>query len=102
MSKSTYNGSVTIKAQKKSRAFLGANPNRAQGMFYNNSLGTLYLNFDEAASPMKWVVKLLPNDYYELPTQYTKDGRAEVFKGAIFGCWASDKKGFCRVTELVN
>lgn len=94
MKKVQVNGSLSIKASTKSKVFLGANTRRHQGAFQNNSPHTLYLNFDDEATPKKWVVKMIPGAYYELP------GPAPVFSGAIFGVFSGEGKGFCRVTEL--
>jgi hypothetical protein len=93
MSHAKFNGSLSIKATKKSRCFLGANTKRAQAMFYNNSKNILYLNYDDAASLTKWVVKLLPDGYFELPQP--------IFPGGIFGIWDGED-GYCRVTELIS
>lgn len=97
-----FQGSLTFKASLKSKAFLGANSNRGQAMFYNDSPHTLYLNFEEAASATKWVVKLMQNDYFELPMSYDASGKPGVFTGSIFGVWDGDEKGICRVTELTK
>lgn len=80
-----------------STALLAANENRKGASIYNDSTVTLYvLLSDGTASSSNYSVKLIADDFYELPVM--QDGN--VYKGRIAGIWASDASGAAKITEF--
>lgn len=73
-----------------STVILAANADRNGATFTNASTATLYLALAASASNSAYTVKLLTDDYYELPFNYT---------GVISGIWSS-ANGNVAVTEL--
>lgn len=70
---------------------LASNVNRLGGSVFNDSTATLFLLLSNAVSSATFfTAKLIPNDYYELPFNYT---------GVVKGFYAS-ATGSARVTEF--
>lgn len=69
---------------------LASNANRLGASFYNDSTSILYLRCQATATTSNFTTKLYPEEYYELPANYT---------GSVDGIWAS-ATGNCRVTEF--
>jgi hypothetical protein len=80
-----------VSGSASSVTILASNANRLGAKVWNDSTAILYL--DESggtASATSCTVKLMPDNYYEVPFHYT---------GAITGIWAS-ATGAARVTEF--
>lgn len=69
---------------------LPVNAFRKYAAVYNDSSAALYLKLGTAASATSFTVKLLQDDFYELPASYA---------GTVEGLWAS-ATGNARVTEV--
>lgn len=70
---------------------LASNSSRKGGTVYNDSTAILYLLLNSgSASTTSFTTKLFPDDYFEIPFNYT---------GALTGIWAS-ATGSARVTEF--
>lgn len=73
------------------QTILAANANRLGGTIFNDSTATLKILLSNAvSSATKFTASLIPNDYYELPFNYT---------GVVKGIFSS-ATGSARVTEL--
>jgi len=69
---------------------LASNANRLGASIYNDSTAILYVRFAATATTSNFSAKLFPDDYLEVPFEYT---------GIIDGIWAS-ATGNARVTEF--
>lgn len=70
---------------------LAANPERKIAMFYNDSPATMYLKFGPNASFTDFTVKLLQDDYYELPKP--------AYTGSLTAKWTSTT-GSVKVSDI--
>lgn len=81
---------TSVAGSAASVALLASNANRLGATVYNDSTAILYLKLGATASTSSFTTKLFPEDYYEVPANYT---------GVIDGIWAS-ATGNARITEL--
>lgn len=81
---------TTSTASTTSKELMPVNKNRIGGTVYNNSTANLYLKLGTGASATSFTVKLLQDDYYELPANYG---------GVVHGAWATNT-GNAQVTEF--
>lgn len=82
---------ANVTAVTISTTLLTTNTSRIGATIYNDSTSILYLKFGTTASTTSFTVKLLAEDYFELPQP--------IFTGHITGIWASTT-GAARTTEL--
>lgn len=80
----------SVAGSASSVSILSSNANRLGATISNDSTAALYLKLGTTASTSSYTIKLLQDDYYEVPFGYT---------GAIDGIWAS-ATGNARITEL--
>ena len=90
--KSTTATTSSVNDTASNVTILAANANRLGATVYNDSTSILYLKLGATATTTDYTVKLLPDDYYEIPAKYA---------GIIDGIWSADASGAARVTELV-
>lgn len=88
--RSTASSVTSVAGSATSVSLLASNANRLAATVYNDSTAILYLKLGATASTTSFTAKLYPEDYYEVPANYT---------GAIDGVWAS-ATGSARITEL--
>lgn len=81
---------TSVAGSASSVTLLASNADRKGGTIYNDSTAILYLKLGASASTSSFTVKMFPEDYYEVPFNYT---------GIIDGVWAS-ATGDARITEL--
>lgn len=86
----TTTASTSVAASATSVTVLASNTGRIGATIYNDSTATLYLKLGATASSTSYSVKMLADDYYEVPYFYT---------GVIDGIWTS-ATGSARVTEV--
>lgn len=79
-----------VAASVASVTLLAANAARLGATVYNDSASVLYVKLGAAASSSSFTVRLITQDYYEVPFGYT---------GIIDGVWVA-AVGAARVTEL--
>lgn len=89
---STTSALTNIAASATSVTILALNAQRRGATIYNDSTATLYLKLGATASSTSFTVKMLADDYFEVPFWYT---------GVIDGIWAS-ATGSARVTEVTS
>lgn len=82
---------TTVAAATSNTVILAANANRKGGTIWNNSSGTLSLEFGATAVAATAAVKLAANAMYEIPFDYV---------GVIAGIW-SNTNGNAQVREFV-
>ena len=82
---------ANVASSASSVTLIAANASRLAATIYNDSTQVLYVNFGASASSTAFVVKMQPDQYYELPLP--------AYSGAITGGWAS-ANGFARVCEM--
>ena len=82
----------SVAGNASSVSLLAANAARLGATIYNDSTANLYVRLGSTASSSNFTIKLAPNDYYEVPFNYT---------GAINGIWDS-ATGNARITELTT
>lgn len=80
----------SVAGSASSVSLLASNANRLGATVSNDSTAALYLKLGATASTTSYSIKMLQDDYYEVPYGYT---------GAIDGIWAS-ATGNARITEL--
>ncbi len=80
----------SVAGSATSVSLLASSATRLGATIYNDSSAALYLKLGSTASTTSFTVKLLQDDYYEVPFGYT---------GAIDGIWAS-ATGNARITVL--
>lgn len=80
----------TVAASASNVTLLASNSNRLGGTIANDSTASLYIKLGATASTSSYTVKLLQDDYFEIPFAYT---------GIIDGIWSS-ATGNARITEL--
>lgn len=81
---------TTVAGSATSVSLLASNSNRLGATIANDSTAALYVKLGATASTTSYTIKLLQDDYYEIPYGYT---------GEIDGIWAS-ATGNARITEL--
>lgn len=79
-----------VSGSASSVTLLSSNSARIGASIANDSTAALYVKFGTTASTTSYTIKLLQDDYYEVPYGYT---------GRIDGIWAS-ATGAARVTEI--
>ena len=79
-----------VSGATSSTTVLASNANRKGATIYNDSGSTLYLKLGSSASSTSFTTKMLTDDYYEVPANYT---------GIITGIWDT-ATGAARVTEI--
>jgi len=85
------NSSVTSVASSASNVtLLAANANRVFASIYNESSKTVYVKMGSGASNTSYSIFLMPNSYWEVPSDWT---------GQIDAVWSA-ANGSARVTEL--
>lgn len=81
---------TSVAATGADQTILASNANRLGGSVFNDSTAIFYLLLSNAtSSATAFTAKLIPNDYYEIPANYT---------GVLKGFYAS-ATGNARVTE---
>lgn len=81
---------TTVAGSATSVSLLASNTSRLGATIANDSTAALYVKLGATASTTSYTIKLLQDDYYEIPYGYT---------GEIDGIWAS-ATGNARITEL--
>jgi hypothetical protein len=89
---STVSALTNVAASATSVTVLALNAQRRGATIYNDSSTTLYLKLGATASTTSFTVKMLTDDYFEVPFWYT---------GIIDGIWSS-ATGSARVTEVTS
>jgi hypothetical protein len=87
---STTATTSSVAGSASSTTLLSSNTSRIGATISNDSTAALYLKLGTTASTSSYTIKLLTDDYYEVPFAYT---------GRIDGIWAS-ATGNARITEL--
>jgi hypothetical protein len=82
---------TSVNDTASSTTLLASNASRLGVSIFNDSTVALYIKLGTTASATDFTVKLITDDYYEVPAGYT---------GRIDGIWASDASGAARITEL--
>lgn len=91
---STTATSSAVGDSATSVTLLAANASRLSVVVHNDSLATLYLKYDSAASGASvtnYTYKLAPDQQWDM---------SYLYRGLISGIWSSDAGGNARVTEL--
>lgn len=87
--KSATGTQSNVAGSASSVTLLSSNANRLGASIVNDSSAILYVKMGTTASATDYAVRMYPNDYFEVPFNYT---------GRIDGIWAS-ATGNARVTE---
>jgi hypothetical protein len=87
---STTGTTSTVASSASSVNLLALNASRKGAMIVNDSTSVLYVKFGTTASTTDYTVRMMPNDYYEVPFNFT---------GRIDGIWSS-ANGNARLTEM--
>ena len=87
--KSATGTQSNVAGSATSVTLLSSNANRLGASIVNDSAAILYVKMGTTASATDYAVRMYPNDYFEVPFNYT---------GRIDGIWAS-ATGSARVTE---
>ncbi len=83
--------SKTVISSATAVLLLDSNTNRRGASIFNDSTQVLFVNCDDVpASSTIFTVRMLPNDYFELPFEYT---------GVVTGIWVA-ANGNARITEF--
>jgi hypothetical protein len=88
--KSTTGTITSVAGSVTSVTLLSSNTSRVSATFTNDSASQVYIALASTSSTTAYTIKVLPNDYWELPVAYT---------GIISGIWTS-ATGNMRITEL--
>lgn len=84
---------TSVAGSASSVTLLASNSNRVMAMFYNDSSSEVYIKFGSAASATSFTVKLLKNEFYEMP--------APAYTGIVTGIWGA-ATGSARITEVTK
>lgn len=82
----------SVSGSASSTSLLASNASRLGATFFNDSSAILWLKLGTTASTTSFTVRLMPNDFWEIPGTY-------IYTGAIDGIWALST-GAVRITEL--
>ena len=82
---------ANVASSASSVTLIAANTARLAATIYNDSTQVLYVNFGASAASTAFVVKMQPDQYYELPQP--------AYNGVVTGIWSSSN-GFGRVCEM--
>jgi len=83
----------TVAGSASSVTLLASNANRLGATIFNDSTAALYIKLGATASATSFAIKVLQDDYYEVPFQYT---------GIIDGIWASATGNAATATALAT